>query len=55
MQSVDLLVSARWVIPVEPPGAALADHSVAVAGGRILAVLLWPFLARRHRVPTALP
>src|SRR5690242_6307725 len=37
MQAVDLLVSARWVIPVEPP-AVLADHSVAVAGGRILAV-----------------
>ncbi|HKW39177.1 MAG TPA: TRZ/ATZ family hydrolase [Burkholderiales bacterium] len=36
---VDLLVSARWVIPVEPAGAALADHSVAVAGGRIAAVL----------------
>src|SRR5882724_7405498 len=39
MQSADLLVSARWVIPVEPAGAVLADHSVAVAGGRIAAVL----------------
>jgi len=38
MQAVDLLVSARWVIPVEPAGAVLANHSVAVAGGRILAV-----------------
>jgi 5-methylthioadenosine/S-adenosylhomocysteine deaminase len=37
MQAVDLLVSARWVIPVEP-AAILADHSVAVAGGRIVAV-----------------
>ncbi|HTQ74569.1 MAG TPA: TRZ/ATZ family hydrolase [Burkholderiales bacterium] len=36
---VDLLVSARWVVPVEPPGAALPDHSVAVSGGRIVAVL----------------
>jgi 5-methylthioadenosine/S-adenosylhomocysteine deaminase len=27
------------VIPVEPAGAVLADHSVAVAGGRIAAVL----------------
>jgi len=39
MQPIDLLVSARWVIPVEPVGAVLAEHSVAVAGGRILAVL----------------
>jgi len=39
MQPIDLLVSARWVIPVEPADAVLAEHSVAVAGGRILAVL----------------
>src|SRR2546428_3926411 len=39
MQPVDLLVSARWVIPVEPAGAVLDDHSVAVARGRIVAVL----------------
>ena len=39
MQAVDLLISARWVIPVEPAGAVLDDHSVAVAGGRIVAVL----------------
>jgi len=39
MQAVDLLVSARWVIPVEPAGAVLDDHGVAVAGGRIVAVL----------------
>src|SRR5580765_1090551 len=39
MQAIDLLVSARWVIPVEPAAAVLADHSVAVTGGRIVAVL----------------
>src|SRR6266850_1633193 len=39
MQAVDLLISARWVIPVEPAGAVLDDHSVAVAAGRIVAVL----------------
>jgi 5-methylthioadenosine/S-adenosylhomocysteine deaminase len=35
----DLAIHARWVIPVEPDGAALADHSVVVDDGRILAVL----------------
>src|SRR6266436_4283771 len=39
MQAVELLISARWVIPVEPAGAVLDDHSVAVAAGRIVAVL----------------
>lgn len=39
MQAVDLLISARWVVPVDPPGVTLADHSVAVSGGRIAAVL----------------
>jgi 5-methylthioadenosine/S-adenosylhomocysteine deaminase len=39
MEDVDSLISARWVVPVEPAGAALVDHSVAVRGGRIVAVL----------------
>src|SRR5256885_16571315 len=39
MQAVDLLVSARWVIPVEPAGAVLEDRCVAIAAGRIAAVL----------------
>jgi 5-methylthioadenosine/S-adenosylhomocysteine deaminase len=39
MEQVDLLISARWVIPVEPAGAVLDDHSVAVSEGRIVAVL----------------
>jgi len=49
MQSVDLLVSARWVIPVEPPEAVLADHSVAVDAGRILAVLPTAEAERRYQ------
>ncbi|MHB1332492.1 MAG: TRZ/ATZ family hydrolase [Sulfuriferula sp.] len=36
---VETLIEARWVIPVEPSGAVLADHSVAVDGGRIVAIL----------------
>jgi 5-methylthioadenosine/S-adenosylhomocysteine deaminase len=39
MENVDSLISARWVVPVEPAGAVLPDHSVAVRGGRIVAVV----------------
>jgi 5-methylthioadenosine/S-adenosylhomocysteine deaminase len=48
-QSIDLLISARWVIPVEPRETVLADHSLAVAGGRILAVLPTAEAERRYR------
>jgi 5-methylthioadenosine/S-adenosylhomocysteine deaminase len=39
MESVDLVIDPRWVIPVEPRGAVLEDHSVVVDGGAIVAVL----------------
>jgi 5-methylthioadenosine/S-adenosylhomocysteine deaminase len=35
----DLVIDARWVVPVEPEGAVLADHSVVIDGGRIAALL----------------
>jgi len=39
VKTVDCLIDARWVIPVEPGPAVLADHSVAVKDGKIEAVL----------------
>lgn len=39
MERIDTLLSASWVIPVEPAGRVLADHGIAVHRGRILAVL----------------
>jgi 5-methylthioadenosine/S-adenosylhomocysteine deaminase len=39
MEHVDLLISAAWVLPIEPHGEVLERHSVAVAQGRIRAVL----------------
>jgi len=38
-QSIDLLIEARWVVPVEPHAVVLEDHAVAVSGDRIVAVL----------------
>ena len=34
----DLLVSAKWVIPVQPQGAALEDYCVAIKGNKIVAI-----------------
>src|SRR5690625_110232 len=38
-QSVDLLIEARWIIPVEPLGVVLEHHAVAVDNDQIIAVL----------------
>jgi len=38
-QPADLAIEARWVVPVAPAGAVLADHTVVVQAGRIAAVL----------------
>ncbi|UCG73429.1 MAG: TRZ/ATZ family hydrolase [Chromatiales bacterium] len=51
MEEADLLISPRWVIPVEPHGAVLEDHAVAVADGRITAVL--PAAEAARRFPSA--
>lgn len=39
MENVDTLITARWVIPVEPAGVVLESHSVAIRDGIIVAVL----------------
>lgn len=35
----DLLIEARWIIPVEPENTVLEHHSVVVRGGRIIDLL----------------
>lgn len=39
MQTVDTLIHARWIIPVNPQRDVLVDHSLAIQDGRILAIL----------------
>ncbi|MEA5446411.1 TRZ/ATZ family hydrolase [Gammaproteobacteria bacterium AB-CW1] len=38
-ETVDLLIEAGWIVPVEPEGVILKDHCVAIADGRIKALL----------------
>ena len=45
--TVDLLIHARWVVPVEPADLILHDHSVAIREGRIIDILPQDE-ARRH-------
>ena len=47
LETVDLRIDARWVIPVEPM-RALAAHSVVVNAGRIVAVLPSADAAQRY-------
>jgi 5-methylthioadenosine/S-adenosylhomocysteine deaminase len=51
MQTIDQVLEARWVIPVEPHGAVLDDHAVALAGDTIAAVL--PIAEARDKYPSA--
>jgi len=39
MDNVDLVVEARWVVPVEPRGRVLEHHAVVIDDGRISAIL----------------
>jgi 5-methylthioadenosine/S-adenosylhomocysteine deaminase len=39
VRNIDLLINAQWVIPIEPAGALLHQHSVAVDAGLIVAIL----------------
>lgn len=38
MESIDTLINARWVIPIEPVGRVLERHSLAIQAGRIVAI-----------------
>ena len=56
MQAPDFLILARWILPVEPAGAVLEDHALAVSGERIAALLpgaearrCWPRATRVER------
>lgn len=46
-EAIDLLITPRWLIPIEPVAAALERHAVAVHGGSIVAVLPSAEAARR--------
>ncbi|MEO8673717.1 MAG: TRZ/ATZ family hydrolase [Tahibacter sp.] len=50
-RKVDLLIEARWIVPVEPHGLVLEHHAVAVAAGVIVELL--PITAAREKYSAA--
>ena len=49
--TADVVVHARWILPMDPAGAVLEDHALVIAGGRVSA-LLPSARARREVVAT---
>jgi len=52
--NIDLLVEARWIVPVEPAGVVLENHAIAIDGGEIVALMpraaaAETFSPREHR------
>lgn len=39
MTPIDTLISARWIIPIEPANTVLEHHSIAIQAGRIIDLL----------------
>lgn len=52
MQTIDLLVNASWVIPVEPEGTVLSNHALAVHEGQILDILPAAQAGNRYQART---
>ena len=38
-ETIDLLIRARWIIPIEPENTVLEHHAIAVNRGSIVAIL----------------
>ncbi len=39
MNTIDTLIHASWLVPVEPKGVVLKDHSIAIQDGHIIDIL----------------
>ena len=52
MQNIDKLISAPWIIPVEPQGCVLEEHALAIHEGRILELLPTEEAQARYRPET---
>lgn len=51
-KNIDILIHARWIIPVEPEGVVLEHHALAVHEGRILDILPSDHAAEQYQAAT---
>lgn len=52
MNTIDLIVHARWIIPVEPAGVVHEHHALVIHRGRIVALLPSTEADRQYRADT---
>ncbi len=52
MTTVDTLIHARWIIPVEPESVTLEHHSLVIDGGRIIDLLPTGLATQRYQGTT---
>src|SRR5688572_13915698 len=52
METADLIIEARWVVPVDPPSAVLESHALAVRGRDIVALEPAAAIDSRYRAAT---
>src|SRR5690606_9095185 len=52
VQEIDTLINARWIVPIEPAGAVLDEHALAIDGDRIVALLPQGEAKARYRART---
>lgn len=48
MINTDILIRARWIVPIEPDGV-LENHAVAIQGGRVIDVASNDEIAKKYR------
>ena len=48
METVDLIIHARWLVPILPKNTVLEHHSIVVHQGQIIALLPQGKVARRY-------
>lgn len=51
LESVDEIITARWVAPIAPQNVVLENHSIAIKNGQILALLPQHEMMQRYQSP----
>lgn len=46
--TIDTIIEAKWILPIEPAGVLLENHALAIAEGKILAILPRDEIAHRY-------